>query len=126
MYSMQTQVNLHRPSERATTVKVVRGTIPARCWWTRSPSSSPTSLWRPRGPRRQVGTTQFDIEDVTEMPGKQYQIKMAITEDLKDNPNDYSWVNSLYQRIEVQDEKGDKMQIFGQPLDEQHAPTTSK
>jgi hypothetical protein len=30
-----------------------------------------------------------------------------------DNPNDYSWMNSLYQRIELQDDKGNKFAIVG-------------
>ena len=53
---------------------------------------------------------------MTEQPGKQYQIKMAVTEDLKDDPNDYSWVNSLYQRIQVLDVKGNPMQIYQNSL----------
>ena len=61
---------------------------------------------------------------MTETPAKQYQIKMSITEEQKDNPNDYSWTNSLYQRIELLDEKGNKMQIYGSQWNNS-MPTTS-
>ena len=113
MYTMQTQVNLQRPSERATTVKVIRGTLPV----TLLVEQKAVGRHRqdPAGQGDQGGNRRHAIQhrrrDRT--PGKQYQIKMSITEDLKDNPNDYSWMNSLYQRIEVLDEKGNKMQVFG-------------
>ncbi len=112
MYTMQTQVNLQRPSEQATTAKVIRGTIPATLLVEQKDAVVTDKLAQAKGTKAEIGTTQFVIEDVTEQPGKQYQIKMAITEDLKDDPNDYSWVNSLYQRIEVLDAKGNPMQVF--------------
>ncbi len=112
MYTMQTQVNLQRPSERTTSVKVIRGTIPATLLVDQKETVVTDKLAEAKGTKIEVGTTQFVIESVTEMPGKQYQIKMALTEDLKDDPNDFSWVNSLFQRIEVQDAKGNPMQVF--------------
>jgi hypothetical protein len=66
-----------------------------------------------KGTKSEIGGTKFSIDDVTETPAKQYQLKLSISEDLKDNPNDYSWMNSLYQRIELQDDKGVKFQIVG-------------
>ncbi len=112
MYTLQTQVNLRRPSEQATTAKVIRGTIPATLLVEQKDAVVTDKLAEAKGTKAEVGTTQFLIEEVKEQPGKQYQIKMAITEDLKDDPNDYSWVNSLYQRIEVLDAKGNQMQVF--------------
>ena len=112
MYSTQTQLTLQRPSERAASLKVVRGTLPVTLLVEQKDTVVTEKLATAKGVKAEIGTTQFVIEDVTEQPGKQYQIKMAITEDLKDDPNDYSWVNSLYQRIEVQDAKGNPMQVF--------------
>jgi hypothetical protein len=113
MFSMQTQVNLLRSSENATAVKVVRGTVPIMLLVSQKPVVVADKILAAKGKKATIGRTHFEIEDVTETPGKQYQIKMVVNEDLKDNPNDYSWMNSLAQRIELRDEKGGKMQIMG-------------
>ena len=64
-----------------------------------------------KGKKAKCGNTQIHVEDVTEMPGKQYQIKLSITEDGRDN--DWTWTNSLYQRIELHDDKGNHFQSYG-------------
>ncbi len=117
MFSTQTQANLLRASEQATTVKVVRGTLPIMLLVNQKPVVVAEKILEAKGKKTTIGSTQFQIEDVTEQPGKQYQIKMVVNEDLKDNPNDYSWMNSLVQRIELQDEKGGKFQITGSQWD---------
>jgi hypothetical protein len=113
MYSTQGQVNLQRPSDRATSLKVIRGVLPVTLLVEEKPIVVTDKFLQAKGTKVEVGATTFNIEDVTEQPGKQYQLRMSVTEDQKDNANDYSWVNSLYQRIEVQDAKGGKFQIFG-------------
>ena len=113
MYSMATQVNLQRPSERAAGVKVVRGSLPVTLLVDQKAVVVTDKVLEGKGTKAQVGDTLINIDEVTETPGKQYQIKMSITEDQKDNPNDYSWTNSLYQRIELLDVKGNKMQVYG-------------
>ena len=113
MFSTQTQVNLLRTSENATSVKVVRGSVPIMLLVNQKPVVVAEKILEAKGKKTTIGGTHFDIGEVTELPGKQYQIKMVINEDLKDNPNDYSWMNSLAQRIELQDEKGGKLQITG-------------
>ena len=112
MYTMQTQVNLQRPSDQATTLKVVRGTLPVTLLVDQKESVVTDKVLEAKGVKAQIGSTDILIEDVTEQPGKQYQIKMVLNEDLKDDPNDYSWVNSLYQRIQVLDAKGNPMQVY--------------
>jgi hypothetical protein len=113
MFSTQTQVNLRRSSENATAVKVVRGTLPIMLLVNQKPVVVAEKILEAKRKKTTIGGTHFEIVDVTEAPGKQYQIKMVVNEDLKDNPNDYSWMNSLAQRIELQDEKGGKFQITG-------------
>ena len=113
MYSMQTQVNLQRPSDRATSLKVVRGVLPVTLLTDQKAVVVTDKLLQAKGTKAKAGDALINIDEVTETPAKQYQIKMSITEDQKDNPNDYSWTNSLYQRIEVLDDKGNKMQIYG-------------
>lgn len=113
MYSMQTQVNLQRPSDRATSLKVIRGVLPVTLLVDQKAVVVTDKLPQAKGTKAKVGDSLINIDEVTETPAKQYLIKMSVTEDQKDNPNDYSWTNSLYQRIEVLDEKGNRMQIYG-------------
>jgi hypothetical protein len=105
---IQTSVNLHRPAERATRIKLLRGTIPATLLAEQKDVVVTDNILAAKGKTVKVGTTTFQFKDVSAQPNKQYQLRLAITEDNKDNPNDYTWMNSLYQRISLQDAKGNK------------------
>jgi hypothetical protein len=111
-FSMQTQVNLNRPSEKATRVKVLRGTIPVTLLVEQKPIVVTDNILKAKGKTIKVGTTTFLFEDVTALANKQYQLKLSVSEENKDNPNDYTWMNTLYQRIELHDEKGQKYQVY--------------
>jgi hypothetical protein len=112
-YSHQAQVQLAKPSEKAQVMKLIQGTVPVLLLAQQKPELVTDNVLASKGKKVTLGTTSFAIEDVTETPAKQYQLKMAITEQNKDNPNDYTWINSLYQRIELQDENGNKYQMRG-------------
>jgi hypothetical protein len=111
--SMQTQVQLNRPSARAGSLKLVRGSIPVTLLADQRPALVADKILSAKGKKAKVGTTDFSIEDVNQLPGKQVQIKMGVTEDNRDNPNDYTWINSLYQRVELQDSQGRKYPVVG-------------
>jgi len=112
-YSQQAQVPLRKPSEKAESVKLIQGTVPILLLAQQKPELVTDKVLASKGKQVKVGTTTFAIEDVTETPNKQYQLKMTILGENKDNPNDYTWINSLYQRIELQDENGNKYQMSG-------------
>jgi hypothetical protein len=112
-FSLQSQVNLTRPSEKVSGVKLIRGSIPLLLLAEQKPVVLTDKVLSAKGTRSRVGTTSFVIEDVTAMANKQVQIKLTVTEENKDNPNDYSWMNSLFQRLELQDDKGNKFQPYG-------------
>src|SRR5581483_7833804 len=83
-YSHQTQVMLARPSEKSQSVKLIQGTVPVLLLAQQKPEVVTDKFLSAKGKKVQVGTTSFLIEDVTETPNKQYQLKMAVTEDAKD------------------------------------------
>jgi hypothetical protein len=111
-YFMQSQLNLARPSLKATGIKVIRGSLPVTLLAEQKPVVLADKVLSAKGKKTTVGTTTFLFEDVSETPGKQYQIRMTVTEDNKENPNDYTWMNTLYQRIELLDEKNNRFQIY--------------
>ncbi len=112
-YMQQGQLTLHRPSERASRVKVVRGVIPVTLLVEQKPVVVADNVLKAKGKTSRAGTTAFRFEDITVQANKQVQIKLTITEDNKDNPNDWTWMNTMYQRIELQDDKGNKFGVFG-------------
>jgi hypothetical protein len=112
-YCMQTYVNLSRPSEKSRSVKVIKGSVPVTLLAEEKPEVVSDDILKAKGKKVQIGNVSFDIQDVTTNPNKHYSIKLSITNNDKDNPNDYTWMNSLHSRIELQDTKGNKYQHFG-------------
>jgi hypothetical protein len=110
---MQSQFNLARPSEKASLAKSIRGTIPLTVLVEQKPVVVTDKVLAAKGKKVIVGTTTFFFEDVSALANKQYQLKLTVTEDNKENPNDYTWMSTLYNRIELQDEKGNKYQVYG-------------
>jgi hypothetical protein len=109
-----TEVRLNRPSEKATMAKVIRGGIPVTLLSEEKPVVVADDILKAKGKKTKVGNTSFSIEEVTENANtKQLLIKVTITEDNRENPNDYTWMNTMYQRIELQDAKGNKYQVNG-------------
>src|SRR5262249_15438676 len=108
----QTQANLSWPSKTSRTVKLLRGVIPVTLLADQKPSIVTDRILSSKGKRFKVGDATFHIEDITEMPGKQYQIKMSVTENSKDNPNDYSRIQTIQQRLDLQDDKGNKIPCY--------------
>jgi len=50
---------------------------------------------------------------VGDAPGKPITVKLSVREKNNDNPGDYTWMNSLYQRLELTDAEGNKFQNQG-------------
>ena len=121
LYSTQTQANLQRPSAQAATAKVVRGTLPVTLLVEEKESVVTDRLAEAKGVKATVGTTQFVVEDVAEQPNKQVTVKLSVSDDTNSDPNDYSWVNSLYQRIRLLDAKGNPMQLYQNGVSAQSA-----
>src|SRR5262249_41521351 len=55
----------------------------------------------------------FVISDVKKVGNNQYQIQFNATKDTRGGGVDYSWTNSLYQRLELQDARGNKFPSWG-------------
>jgi hypothetical protein len=115
MISYLTDTPLNRASAKATTAKYIKGYVPVSVLLEQRPEVVTDKLATAKGQKFRVGTTQFVVEDVSETPNKQLQLKLSITEEsaIPGGPTDPSWVNSLWHRLEVQDEKGVKLQNYG-------------
>jgi hypothetical protein len=107
----QTQVDLIRSSEKASSVKLLRGTIPVHLLVEQKPVVVAEKIMDGKGKKAKYGSITISIDDVQLMANKQVQVKMTVAEE--NHGNDYSWTNTLYQRFEMQDNKGNKYSNFG-------------
>jgi hypothetical protein len=133
-YTQSTQAELIWPSKNARTLKELKGVIPITLLADQKPAVVTDKILSakgkrftlgptisntpnvpgddPSGKRSTVSGTMFSIEDVSEIAGKQYQIRMTVTEEAKDQPQDYSRIQSLQQRLELQDGQGNKLPSY--------------
>ncbi len=109
--NIQASVNLQRPSEKATTLKLIKGIVPVTLLVEQKPMVISDKIMSAKGLKKVLGETEFHIENVQTMPNNQFQIKFTVTH--KGKANDFTWMNTLYQRIELLDEKGNKFQNWG-------------
>ncbi len=103
--TIQTSVNLRRVSEKANTIKTVRGTVPINLLTEQKPVVISDKVMTEKGKKVKVDSTSIVVQEATVLPSKQIQLKLSITEEGKDN-NDYTWMNTMYQRLQLVDDKG--------------------
>jgi hypothetical protein len=111
-YVQQVQANLAWPSKTARTVKIIRGMIPVSILADQTPSVITEKVLSAKGKKFKLTGASFHIEDVQDLGGKQYQIRVGITEEGKENPNDWTRINTLQQRLELLDAKGNKYHFY--------------
>lgn len=109
-FCQHVHVNLAAPIRSARAVKLVRGVIPVTLLTKQEPICMTDKLLESKGKKFQAGTVTIEVEDVIKNPNQAIQLKLAITDLDKRDPNDYSRIHSMYQRVEVQDENGVKFQ----------------
>jgi hypothetical protein len=107
-YFQNTSVTLSWPSKQARTVRVVRGIIPVTLLAEKRPVVVTSDLLKAQGKKFTVGAATINIDSVSKT-GSQYQIKISYTETTSDNQWDYSRIQAVPQRMELQDEKGNKI-----------------
>jgi hypothetical protein len=113
--SMQLMLTLDHPSEKARSIKLLKGSVPLTLLVSEKAEVVTDKLMDAKGKKFKAGDASFAIAEVTALPANnQYQVHMSITDESKDaSDNDYTWLNSLYSRLEVQDAKGNKYGLFG-------------
>ncbi len=111
MFSAGVSTNLVRPSERATSIKLLKGYIPLTLLTEQKAVEITRELEKANNLKVEIDSLTFTVQEVKEQPGGQWQVRMIISNDAAEN--DYSWTNALYQRIEVYNAAGDRMQNYG-------------
>jgi hypothetical protein len=110
--TLQASVNLQRPSEKATMLRHIKGVAPVTLLVEQKPIVISDKIMSAKGVKKMAGGLEFHIESVQKIvANNQVQIKFTVTN--KGKANDYTWMNTLYQRIELLDDKGNKFQNWG-------------
>lgn len=101
-----------KPTTTARKVKMLKGTIPVTVVAQTKPIITIDKLSESKGKTFKNGNNTIRIDELTTENGQQ-GIKMSISDTSANGPNDYTWMNSIQQRIEVYDDKGAKLQHYG-------------
>lgn len=114
-FMQQAQVNLARPSQESSLAKVLKGTVPITLLTEQRPDIIIDPILKAKNKKAKSGTVELTVESVNEIQGqpKCFEVKLSISDTRKDNTQDYTWVNSLYQRIELHDAKGNRFMSRG-------------
>ena len=105
---------------------MMRGVIPVTLLADQKPTIVTDRLLASKGKKYKVGDTTFQVEDITEMPGKQYQIRLNVTDGSKEAQRDYSHIQSMQQRMELQDDKGNKIPSYLASMNWGNGPTNAQ
>lgn len=108
-FMQQVQVSLRTSTGRR--LKVLQGVVPVTILAVQRPKITVPKLAGLKGVTYRSGTTTIHIDDVSTV-GAQTVIKMSITEATPRGQPDYNWMNSVSQRLEVQDDQGQRLQQY--------------
>jgi len=111
MFHAAVNAQLVRPSEKAGSIKILKGYIPLTLLTEQKSVEITKELDKANNLKKTIDSHTFTVQEVKENPAGQWQVKMIITNDSADN--DYSWGNSFYQRLEVYGPAGEKLQNYG-------------
>jgi hypothetical protein len=110
---LQTQVALVGPGTNARSVKLIKGALPVTLLVEQRPEITVEQILTVKDKKFEGKDASLEIAEVKEAAGKTYHIVMTARRNGKDQGNDYTWTNSLHQRIELTDAKGQKFQSHG-------------
>jgi hypothetical protein len=106
---LQSQVQLAGPSVNARIVKLIRGSLPVTLLAEQRPEIVVDNILSVKNKKFEAKDVSLDVEEVKETAGKMVNIVVtARRAGSKDNQYDYTWTNSLQQRVELTDAKGGK------------------
>jgi len=101
-------VNLLWPNKEAKSVKRMRGVIPVTLLGEQKPEVVVEDVLKVKGKKFTGNTVEMQIDEVKEQNKTQYHFKMSLKNLAPNAAQDFSWTNSVHQRIEVFDAKGNK------------------
>jgi hypothetical protein len=107
-----TQVNLSWPDKHCRIVQTLRGYVPVTLLAEQKAAVVTDQLQAAKGKEFKVGGLTFKVDDFTALAGnRQHQIKLSFSED-QAGTADPTTFQTLQQRLEIQDAKGNKLPFY--------------
>lgn len=110
---LQTQLQLIGPGGNARALKHVKGALPVTLLAEQRAEITVENILAVKDKKFESKDVTLEIAEVKEQPGRMFHIVLTARRGGKDQQLDYTWTNSLHQRIELTDEKGQKYQSHG-------------
>jgi hypothetical protein len=102
-------LNLRWPDKDARLVKRLRCSVPVTLLSEQKPDVAIDDVLKMKGKKFAGNSVEVQIDDVKELANKtQYHVKLSVRNTASGSAQDYTWTNSVHQRIELFDAKGNK------------------
>jgi hypothetical protein len=122
-FQYHAQAPMTWPVKAARKVQLLRGIAPVTVLAEQRAAIVVEKVLDAKGKKFKAGTIEMDIEEVKAAGGagagnKTYDVKMTVRDTSRDHlSGDYSWMDSLNQRLELRDAKGNKYVSRGNNFD---------
>lgn len=110
---LQTQLQLLGPGANARLLKHIKGSLPVTLLAEQRPEITVENILAVKEKKFDSKDVSLEIAEVKEQPGRMYNIVLSARRNGKDQQFDYTWTNSLHQRMELVDDQGRKFQSHG-------------
>ena len=108
---LHVSVPLSPGAAKARMLKSIKGNVPVTLLVAQKRIVIDADILNAKNRKKEVEGIEFVIRETKAAANNQYLVRMTITN--KANPGDYNWMNTVYQRIVLEDAKGEKFQNYG-------------
>jgi hypothetical protein len=113
-YQYGLSIGLVWPDKEARLVKRLRCSLPVTLLGQQKPDVAIDDVLKMKGKKFSGNSVEVQVDDVKEMPNKtQYHIKLTIRNMAANSAQDYTWTNSVHQRVELFDVNGNRFMAQG-------------
>lgn len=109
---LQSQLQLQGPGE-AKSIRHLKAAIPVTFLAEQRADLTIKDILAVKNGKFESSQVSFEIEEVKELPGRNFHVRAIARRNVPEGQPDYSWTNSLAQRVELQDAAGRKFRTEG-------------
>jgi hypothetical protein len=121
-FNQSLYVQLAWPNKEAKFVKRVRVSVPLMVLASQKPEIVVDDILKVKDKKFLGATADIHVIEAKEVNKTQYQIKLTVRNTASNAGQDYNWINSIYQRLELHDAKGNKYGSQGISSSENNSP----
>ncbi|MGE3804306.1 MAG: HEAT repeat domain-containing protein [Gemmataceae bacterium] len=116
MNTMSLNAALAGPARHARSVKLLEGSVPLTLLIREETIELTKDLQGAKGKKFTGGSVQVHVVELTDKGNNQHELKLEVTPVDNKDAGDNAWMNTLYSRIELADEKGNKLPLYGSSM----------